>query len=134
MSPLVAGFSSLLDPTVLSCIALGAVLGMLVGAFPGITATMAVALASGFTLTLDPLPGLAVLLTIYVSSNFGDRVPAILVNTPGTPASIATTFVGYAMSNQGSAGLALTAPAVASAVGTFAGLLLLSVVAIPADG
>ena len=131
MSPLVAGFSSLLDPTVLSCIALGAVLGMLVGAFPGITATMAVALASGFTLTLDPLPGLAVLLTIYVSSNFGDRVPAILVNTPGTPASIATTFDGYAMAQQGKAGLALTSSAFASAVGTFAGLLLLMFAAIP---
>src|SRR5690606_3576533 len=131
MSPLVEGFSSLLDPTVLLCIAVGAVLGMLVGAFPGVTATMAVALASGFTLALDPLPGLAVLLTIYVSSNFGDRVPAILVNTPGTPASIATTFDGYAMAKQGRAGLALTASAFASAIGTFAGLLLLMVAAIP---
>lgn len=81
--------------------------------------------------SIDPLPGLAVLLTIYVSSNFGDRVPAILVNTPGTPASIATTFDGYAMAQQGKAGLALTSSAFASAVGTFAGLLLLMFAAIP---
>ncbi|MEE2046594.1 hypothetical protein Q7689_24980, partial [Nocardiopsis tropica] len=61
MSPIVEGFSALLDPMVLLCIAAGALLGMLVGAFPGVTATMAVALASGFTLSLEPLPGLAVL-------------------------------------------------------------------------
>src|SRR5690606_20612895 len=131
MSPLVAGFSSLLDPTVLSCIALGAVLGMLVGAFPGITATMAVALASGFTLTLDPLPGLAVLLTIYVSANFGDRVPSILVNTPGTPASIATTFDGYPMTKKGKAGLALVVSALGTGVGILASMVLFAVVAIP---
>ena len=70
------------------CMLLGLGLGLLVGAFPGVTATMAVALASGFTLTLDPVPGLCVLLTIYVAANFGDRIPAILINTPGTPASI----------------------------------------------
>ncbi|GLU48222.1 tripartite tricarboxylate transporter permease [Nocardiopsis ansamitocini] len=131
MSPLIEGFGALLDPTVALCIAAGAVLGMLVGAFPGVTATMAVALASGFTLSLDPIPGLAVLLTIYVAANFGDRVPAILINTPGTPASIATTFDGYAMAKQGRAGLALTASAFASAWGTLVGIALLMVAAIP---
>lgn len=131
MSSLLEGFASLADLTVLACIALGAVVGMLVGAFPGVTATMAVALASGFTLSMDPLPGLAVLLTIYVASNFGDRVPAILVNAPGTPASIATTFDGYPMANQGKAGLALTSSAFASAWGTVVGVVLLMVAAIP---
>ncbi|MGI5122521.1 tripartite tricarboxylate transporter permease [Marinactinospora thermotolerans] len=131
MSPLVEGFGALLDPTVALCIAGGALLGMLVGAFPGVTATMAVALASGFTLALDPIPGLAVLLTIYVSANFGDRIPAILINTPGTPASIATTFDGYAMAKQGKAGLAMTASAFASAWGTLVGIVLLMVAAIP---
>src|SRR5690606_41560296 len=110
-------FALLLVPTERLRIEVRYVLGRLVGAIPGVTATMAVALASGFTLDLDPLPGLAVLLTIYVSSNIGDRVPAILVNTPGTPASIATTFDGYAMAQQGKAGLALTSSAFASAVG-----------------
>lgn len=131
MSPLLEGFSALLDPTVVLCMAAGAVLGMLVGAFPGVTATMTVALASGFTLALDPIPGLAVLLTIYVAANFGDRVPAILINTPGTPASISTTFDGYPMAKQGRAGLALTASAFASAWGTLFGVALLMVAAIP---
>ncbi|WP_291796033.1 tripartite tricarboxylate transporter permease [Brevibacterium sp.] len=131
MSPLAEGLAQLADPLVLVCILVGALAGMLVGAFPGITATMAVALASSFTLTLDPVPGLAVLLTIYVAANFGDRVPAILVNTPGTPASIATTFDGNPMARQGLAGIALTTSAMASAVGTLVGLVVLVTVAIP---
>ncbi len=131
MSPVVEGFAQLADPTVLLCILIGALAGILIGAFPGITATMAVALASTFTLTMDPVPGLAVLLTIYVAANFGDRVPAILVNTPGTPASIATTFDGYPMAQQGKAGIALTTSAFGSAIGTLAGLLVLIFAAIP---
>lgn len=131
MNAVVEGLAALADPFVLLCLALGTVIGMLVGTFPGITATMAVALASAFTLTLDPVPGLAVLLTIYVAANFGDRVPAILINTPGTPASIATTFDGYPMAKQGRAGVALTSSAFASAVGSVLGLVVLATAAIP---
>ncbi len=131
MNPLLAGLDALVDPTVLIGIGLGLLLGMLVGAFPGITATMAVALASGFTLTLEPVQGLAVLLTIYVAANFGDRVPAILVNTPGTPASIATTLDGYPMAKQGRAGLALVVSALGSAVGILASMILFAAAAIP---
>jgi putative tricarboxylic transport membrane protein len=131
MNAVAEGFGQLADPFVLLCILIGALVGMLVGAFPGITATMAVALASSFTLTMDPVPGLAVLLTIYVASNFGDRVPSILVNTPGTPASIATTFDGHPMAKKGLAGVALTTSAFSSAVGTIVGLMLLVFAAIP---
>lgn len=131
MNPLIEGLESLLDPVVGLGLLLGLVLGMLVGAFPGITATMAVALASGFTLTLEPVQGLAVLLTIYVAANFGDRVPAILVNTPGTPASIATTLDGYPMAKQGRAGLALTISAIASAIAILASMVLFMAAAIP---
>ncbi|HEV7849217.1 MAG TPA: tripartite tricarboxylate transporter permease [Mycetocola sp.] len=131
MNPIVSGLEALIDPTVLVCLLLGLVLGMLVGAFPGITATMAVALASGFTLTLEPVQGLAVLLTIYVAANFGDRVPSILVNTPGTPASIATTLDGYPMAKQGRAGLALVISALVSAIGIFASMILFAAAAIP---
>lgn len=131
MNPVLDGLLQLADPAVLLYIGLGLVLGMLVGAFPGITATMAVALASSFTLTLPPTQGLAVLLTIYVASGFGDRVPAILINTPGTPASIATTFDGFPMAKAGKAGLALTSSAMVSAVGGITGVILLVFAAVP---
>ena len=113
MNALMEGLNSLLDISILLYMLVGLLLGFMVGAFPGITATMAVALAAGFTLTLEPVQGLAVLLTIYVAANFGDRVPSILINTPGTPASIATTLDGYPMAKQGRAGLALTISAIA---------------------
>ena len=131
MNAFADGLSSLLDVSVLLYMLVGLLLGFLVGAFPGITATMAVALAAGFTMTLEPVQGLAVLLTIYVAANFGDRVPSILVNTPGTPASIATTLDGYPMAKQGKAGLALTVSALVSAVGILASLVLFAVAAVP---
>ncbi|SJN45445.1 Tricarboxylate transport membrane protein TctA [Microbacterium esteraromaticum] len=131
MTPLIEGLNSLLDISILLYMGVGLMLGFMVGAFPGITATMAVALAAGFTMTLEPVQGLAVLLTIYVAANFGDRVPSILINTPGTPASIATTLDGYPMAKQGKAGLALTMSAIVSAVGILASLVLFSIAAVP---
>lgn len=125
------GFATVLQWDTLLFIGLGMLVGMLVGAFPGVTATMAVALASGFTLTMEPIQGLAVLLTIYVAAQFGDRVPAILINTPGTPASIATTFDGYPLAKQGKAGLAMTASAFGSAFGMLFGIAILALFAIP---
>lgn len=131
MNPVVEGLSALLDPTVMLGMALGIALGMLVGAFPGITATMAVALASGFTLTLSPVEGLAVLLSIYTGANFGDRIPAILVNTPGTPAAISTTFDGYPLAKQGKAGLALVISGFAAAIGILLSMVVFSLAAVP---
>jgi putative tricarboxylic transport membrane protein len=131
MNALIDGFGALFTLQIGACVLVGAAIGMLVGAFPGISATMAVALASAFTLTMDPLPGLAVLLTILVAAQFGDRVPAILINTPGTPASIATTFDGYALARQGKAGIALTASAYASAIGGLFGIAVLMAAAVP---
>ena len=131
MNTLMEGIAPLLDLTTVLCFVLGLLVGTLVGAFPGITGSMAVALASGFTLTLEPVQGLAVLLTIYVGANFGDRIPSILVNTPGTPASIATTFDGYPMAKQGKAGLALVTSAMVTAGGVLASMLIFIVAARP---
>jgi putative tricarboxylic transport membrane protein len=134
MSAVFEGASALVDPKIGLCLLIGVLLGTLVGAVPGITAAMAVALAAGFTLTLEPLEGLAVLLSIYVAAQFGDRVPSILINTPGTPASIATTFDGYPLAQQGKAGIALTSSALVSAFGSLAGLLILVFAAQPIAG
>lgn len=131
MNALFDGVGALLDVSVLLYMVIGLALGFLVGAFPGITATMAVALAAGFTMTLEPVQGLAVLLSIYVAANFGDRVPSILVNTPGTPASVATTLDGYPMAKQGRAGIALTVSAIVSAVGILASVILFAALAVP---
>src|SRR5690606_21568355 len=82
-------------------------------------------------LTLPPEQGLAVLLSIYVAGQFGDRIPAILINTPGTPASIATTLDGYPMAKKGQAGLALVVSGIATAVGILASMVLFVLIAQP---
>lgn len=131
MSTLLEGLSSFTDLAFWGFMFLGMVLGLLVGFFPGVTMTMAVALASGFTLTLPPEQGLAVLLSIYVAGQFGDRIPAILINTPGTPASIATTLDGYPMAKNGQAGLALVVSGIVTAVGILASMVLFVLIAQP---
>lgn len=130
-SPTMEGISAVLDPGTLVYLLVGVIVGLLVGAFPGVSSTMAIALASGFTFTLEPVQGLAVLITIYVSAQFGDRLPAILMNTPGTPASISTTFDGYPLALKGKAGLAMTSTALGSAIGLFCGIIILVVAAVP---
>ena len=117
MNPIIQGLEALLDPTALLCMAIGLGIGLLVGVFPGLTISMAVALATSFTLTLEPAQGLAMLLSIYVAAQYGDRIPSILVNTPGTPAAVATTLDGYPMAKKGQAGLALSISAIATTVG-----------------
>jgi putative tricarboxylic transport membrane protein len=125
------GLAPLLDLTVAVCLLAGLLVGTLVGMFPGVTGSMAVALAAGFTLTLEPVQGLAVLLTIYVGANYGDRIPSILVNTPGTPAAIATTLDGYPLAKQGKAGLALVASSFVTTGGILVSMAVFLVAARP---
>lgn len=131
MNAVVEGLAALFTPTAMLCLVIGLGLGLLVGMFPGITITMAVALATGFTLTMQPAEGLAMLLAIYVAAQFGDRIPAILVNTPGTPASVSTTFDGYPLARQGKGGVALSLSAIVTAFGILMSMLVLVFLAQP---
>lgn len=131
MNPIIEGLSALADPTAVVCFIIGLGLGLLVGVFPGITISMAVALATSFTLTLEPAQGLAMLLAIYVSAQYGDRIPSILVNTPGTPAAVATTLDGHPLARKGQAGLALSISAIATTVGILMSMLVLIFLAQP---
>ncbi len=97
---------------------LGAGLGIVFGAIPGLTATMGLALLVPFTFSMQPEAGLLMLAGIYVGAMYGDAIPAILINTPGTPAAIATTFDGYPLAQKGMAQHALVAAAVASFFGS----------------
>jgi len=88
-------------------LALGVALGLVAGAIPGMSATMAVAIALPFTFAMEPLFGILLLLGVYKGGIFGGSIPAILIKTPGTPASSATTLDGYPMAQNGEAGRAL---------------------------
>ena len=90
-----------LDVTYFFLVTLGTVIGIVFGAIPGMTATMAVAVCLPMTYALDLNHGLALLLGLYVGGISGGLVPAILINIPGTPSSITTTFDGYPMTRKG---------------------------------
>jgi len=110
---------------------LGTGMGIFFGALPGLTATMGLALLVPFTFTMTPTSGLLMLAGIYVGAMYGDAVPAILINTPGTPAAIATTFDGYPLSQKGMAQHALVTAAFASACGSIVANIFLAVAAAP---
>ena len=88
-------------------IASGVMIGAIVGAIPGLTATMAVALALPFTFALPPITGILLLVGIYKGGIFGGSISAILIRAPGTPAAACTTLDGYPMARKGQAGKAL---------------------------
>lgn len=113
-------------------IALGGVgLGIVIGALPGLTATMAVAVLVPFTFGMPPAQALIALGAIYTGAIYGGAYAAILLNTPGTPSSIATTFDGYPMTKKGDGDLALTLACLASVVGGLVGALCLIAFAPP---
>lgn len=101
-------------------IPLGVFIGIFFGAIPGMTATMAVAVCLPLTYSLNLQEGLALLLGLYVGGISGGLVPAILLNIPGTPSSITTTFDGYPMTQKRQGEIALKTAITAS---LFGGLL-----------
>ena len=109
----------------------GVVLGAVIGALPGLSATMAVAVLVPFTFGMDPASGLIALGAIYTGAIYGGCFAAILVNTPGTPSSIATTFDGFPMAKRGDGNLAVTLATLGSVVGGLVGAICLLLLAPP---
>lgn len=96
---------------------LGVAIGIVFGAIPGLTATMGVALFLPFTFKMEVVQAFALLLGIYCGGTYGGSITAILIRTPGSPASAATVLDGYPMAKRGEAGKALNWAITASAVG-----------------
>ena len=110
---------------VLWTIALGTLGGLIIGALPGLTATMGVALLIPLTFGMAPVTGLNMLIGIYIGGIYGGCVSSILLRTPGTPASAATVLDGYPMAQRGEAGKALGMATIASTIGgLFAAVVL----------
>lgn len=98
---------NMINPSALLLIVLGVSLGILFGAIPGLSSTTGVALLLPFTYTMDTIPALLLMLSVYFGGMSGGLIPAILLRIPGTPASVATTFDGYPMAQKGRASKAL---------------------------
>lgn len=114
------GFGNALDPMNLLMMAIGVTIGVIVGCMPGLSAAMGVALLLPLTFGMKAETGLIMLGGIYCGAIFGGSICAILIHTPGTPASAATALDGYELTKQGRAGKALGTACTAS---FFGGLL-----------
>lgn len=120
-----------LSPLNLLLAVAGVVAGTVIGALPGLTATMAIAVLVPFTFTMASAPALILLGAIYTGAIYGGAYSAVLLNTPGTPSSIATTFDGYPMAKRGDGDLAITLSCMSSVAGGLVGALCLLMLAPP---
>ncbi|WP_308918237.1 tripartite tricarboxylate transporter permease [Jannaschia sp. LMIT008] len=122
---MIEAVTTLVTPTFLLLVLGGTFTGIVFGAIPGMTATMAVAVCLPLTYSLGLENGLALLLGLYVGGISGGMVPAVLLGIPGTPSSITTTFDGYPMAQRGEGEAALRIGIVASLVGGLVSLGIL---------
>ena len=116
--------SGFLDPLSIGLILLSSLVGVVIGALPGLTATMGIALMTTLTIKMPSNQALLVLICTYVGAIYGGSRSAILLNIPGTPASAASCLDGHALAKQGLAGRAMgiaTSGSVSSAAGFHSG-------------
>jgi putative tricarboxylic transport membrane protein len=111
-----AGFE-LLNANAIIFMVLGVILGLVVGALPGLTATMGVSILVPLTYGLSPTASIMMLLGIYCSANYAGSISATLVNIPGTPSAVMTTLDAYPMALKGEAGRAIGIATLSSSLG-----------------
>ena len=108
---------ALLTPKTLLFLLLGLLVGITIGALPGLNVNMAVSIMLPLTFGMEPSAGILMLLGVYCGGNYGGSIAATLVNIPGTPSAVMTTLDAYPMAKQGRAGLAIGLATMASALG-----------------
>lgn len=128
-SNILLGFSHLIQPFNLLMVCAGTLIGIFVGAMPGLSASMAIAILLPLTFGLAPESGLSMLAALYMGAMYGGSIAAILIKTPGTPAAAATVLDGYPMAQQGKAGKALGISLTASLFGGVLSSIALMLVA-----
>ena len=129
MEPLIAGLLALMDPQLLVLLFAATLAGVIIGSLPGLNATTGAALLLPFTITMEPIPAIAILTTIYCAATFAGAITAILINTPGTSASATTCLDGYPMAQRGEAGRALGMATVSSTIGGIISVICLMLAA-----
>ena len=118
------GLSLLAEPFNIFLIFIAVLIGVCVGALPGLSSPMAIALLLPFSLSLEPVPAIAMMAALYCAGTFGGSITAILINAPGAPPAVATAFDGYPMAKRGEAGRALGLAAVSSVTGGIFSLII----------
>ena len=129
LSLLLHGFAVLLTWKILALMLVGLLLGVFVGVLPGLGGPNGVAILLPLTFTMDPTTAIVMLSCIYWGALFGGAITSILFNIPGEAWSVATTFDGYPMAQQGKAAEALTAAFTSSFIGSLVAVLLITFLA-----
>ncbi|MEL7176752.1 MAG: tripartite tricarboxylate transporter permease [Pseudomonadota bacterium] len=128
---LMDGFATSLSPLNLMIVLVGVTAGLFIGAMPGLGSVNGVAIVLPLTFIVPPSSAIILLAAIYYGAMYGGAVSSILLGIPGASTAVATTFDGRPMAQQGKAGLALIAAAVASFIGGTISVILFTVFAAP---
>ena len=128
LANLTLGFSVALTPFNLLMATCGVVIGILIGALPGVGPPSGVALLLPLTFGMDPTSGIIMLAALYAGTMYGGTITAVLINTPGESASVVTCLDGHQMALQGRAGPALGIAAIGSFIAGTVGVVLLMLV------
>src|SRR6201989_3647130 len=123
------GFAVALTPFNLLLMFIGIMLGVIIGVLPGLGGANGVAILLPLTFSMSPTSAIIMLSCIYWGALFGGAITSVLFNIPGEPWSVATTFDGHPMAQQGRAGEALTAAFTSSFVGALFALIVITLVA-----
>src|ERR1700741_3137027 len=126
---LLHGFAVLITWKTLSLMMVGLLLGIFVGVRPGLGGPNGVAILLPLTFSMSPTSAIIMLSCIYWGALFGGAITSVLFNIPGEPWSVATTFDGYPMAQQGRAGEALTAAFTSSFVGALFAVIMITLIA-----
>jgi putative tricarboxylic transport membrane protein len=129
LNALFHGFSVVLTPFNIMLMLIGIVLGVIIGVLPGLGGANGIAILLPLTFTMSPTSAIIMLSCIYWGALFGGAITSILFNIPGEPWSVATTFDGYPMAQQGRAGEALTGAFTSSFVGALVAVLVFTFLA-----
>jgi putative tricarboxylic transport membrane protein len=116
-----------MTPTSIAAIGLGALVGLIFGSIPGLTFTVALALALPISFSLDTVPAIGLLLGTYIGGMTGGSSSAILLGIPGTPSAAATVLDGYPMTKNGNASIALGTAVIVSVFGGIFSLVIMIV-------
>src|SRR3569623_2481895 len=123
------GFAVVLQPSNILLMVIGILLGVIVGVLPGLGGANGIAILLPLTFSMTPTGAIIMLSCIYWGALFGGAITSVLFNIPGEPWSVATTFDGYPMAQQGRAGEALTASLTSSFVGALFAVIMITLLA-----
>ena len=124
-------FIALIDPAILAIMLGSTILGVIIGALPGLSATMGIALLTGLTYKFPIAYTFAILIGVYVGAIYGGSISAILLNIPGTASAAATALEGHPLAKKGKAEFAIKVTRMASIIGTLLGVIALALLAPP---